>query len=107
MADDFDGNKAQNRKIAEQLFSVWAESEKRISPPRLMGSLPAWIACVLSICLLIWNAAVISGSVAQNTRRIDQIEANERQSDGDNRQMIDRMARIEAKVDIIIAEKKL
>jgi hypothetical protein len=62
---------------------------------------------VLSICLLIWNAAVISGSVAQNTRRIDQIEANERQSDGDNRQMIDRMARIEAKVDIIIAEKKL
>lgn len=106
MPDRFDGNESQNRKIADQLFTTWTEEQTRTAK-RWAGSLPAWVACILSIGLLIWNAAVISVNVAQNTRRIDQIEANERQNDGDNRQLIDRMARIEAKVDIIIAEKKL
>jgi hypothetical protein len=64
MTDDFDGNKAQNRKIAEQLFSAWSDDQAR-SAKRWYGSVPAWSACLLSICLLIWNAAVISGSVAQ------------------------------------------
>ena len=85
MPDRFDGNESQNRIIAEQLFTVWTNEQTRTTR-RWTGSMPAWIACVLSIGLLIWNAAVISGNVAQNTRRIDQIEA---------------------KVDIIIAEKKL
>ena len=61
---------------------------------------------ILSIGLLIWNAAVISGNVADNTRRITQLESDKRESETDTRGLIDRMARIEAKIDIIVGEKK-
>lgn len=104
MPDRLDGNEAQNRAVARQLFSAWEnEQERKIG--KWGTALPAWIACVLSIGVLIWNAAVISGEVAENTRRIEQIERERRQEAGDNRLMIERMARIEAKVDLILEAK--
>lgn len=106
MTDEYDGNESQGRKIARQLFSVWSEEQESAQKRSArIGSVPAWVACVLSIGLLIWNAAVISGNVSDNTRRITALEANQSQSDRDGRQMIDRMARIEAKIDIIVGEK--
>jgi hypothetical protein len=105
MPERYDGNEEQSRLIGEQLFDVWVSRQDRKSP-RWHGSLPAWIACVLSIGLLIWNAAVISGNVADNTRRISQIESDQRDATHANSNMIDRMARIEAKIDIIVQEKK-
>jgi hypothetical protein len=107
MTDRYDGNEAQNRKIANQLFDAWTEGEESNRKRRiLVGSIPAWVACVLSIGLLVWNAAVISGNVADNTRRITQIEADQRDAGRANSNMIDRMARIEAKIDIIVGEHK-
>lgn len=104
--DEYDGNESQGRRIARQLFAAWSEEQDVASKRRvLVGSIPAWVACVLSIGLLVWNAAVISGNVADNTRRISQLETDQRQSEGDNRQIIERMARIEAKLDIIVEDK--
>lgn len=104
---DFDGNEAQNRVIARQLFDVWtAEQAAKAKTHWLNGSIPAWIACALSLGMLVWNAAVISGDVADNTRRVTQLEVDQRRSEGDSRQVIERMARIEAKLDLILEDKQ-
>lgn len=99
-----DPNEASARKIARQLFSIWSE-EQEAKRSRLSGSLPAWIACVLSLAAVIWNAAVISGDVSENSRRIDKIEVEQQRQATDNRQIIERMARIEAKLDIVLEAK--
>jgi hypothetical protein len=100
-----DGNETQARTVAKQLFSVWAK-EQEGRTIRKYGSLPAWVACALSLSAVIWNAAVISGDVAENARRIDRLEVDQRQQARDNSQVIERMARIEAKLDLILEERK-
>lgn len=105
MAGVPDPNEAANRKIARQLFSIWSE-EQEAKRSRLSGSAPAWIACALSLCAVIWNAAVISGDVGDNTRRITAIELEQRSQASDNREIIERMARIEAKLDLVVEAKQ-
>jgi hypothetical protein len=103
MPDSLDGNDSQNRRIANQLFDVW---EERRGSKWLNGSAPAWIACALSLAAVLWNAAIISGNVAENTRRIDAVETEQQRAAGDSRQVIERMARIEAKLDIVLEDRK-
>lgn len=100
-----DGNEAAVRIIGNQLFDIWEERQKQ-EKGRLPASVPAWIGCILAVAGLIWSAAVISGNVSENTRRIDRVEIEVRQQAGDNRQLAEQMARIEAKVDIILGERQ-
>lgn len=97
MADD--GNTAQARVVGEQLFSIWEEKQKRKS--LLHGSFPAWIACLLSLGLVLWQAAFVASDVEENRRRLEVVEAAQIAQAGDNRTVIDRLARIEAKLDLI------
>lgn len=103
MSESLDANETQARRMANQLFDVWRE---RQGSKWLNGSAPAWIACVLSLAAVLWNAAIISGNVAENTRRIDAIETEQKRAANDGRQVIERMARIEAKLDIVLEDRK-
>lgn len=100
MPDPLDGNESSTRKIAKQLFSIWQE-EQEAKGRRLSGSLPAWIACVLSLGMLVWNGAVISSDVSESRRRIEALEIKQDQTAAASAQVIDRLARIEAKLDMM------
>lgn len=100
MPDALDGNESQNRIIARQMFAAWSKDQES-KERRIGGSAPAWIACALSLAAVIWNAAVISGDVADNRRRIEVIEVKQERSVTENHQVIDRLARIEAKLDMM------
>lgn len=95
-----DGNESQNRIIARQMFAAWSE-EQEARRTKLSGSLPAWIACVLSLLGLAWSAAVISSDVSENRRRIEALEIKQDKTATDSTQVLDRLARIEAKLDIM------
>ena len=95
-----DGNASQTRAIAEQMFAAWSKDQES-KERHIGGSLPAWIACALSLLAVVWNAAVISGDVADNRRRIEVVEAKQERGVADSHQVIDRLARIEAKLDIM------
>lgn len=91
------GNKSQVRIIAGQLFEEW---ETRQGNKR--ASWPAWGGLIMSILGMAYIAGSLVGDVAEaNTRSIEnrqKIEALERQSSA--------IARIEAKVDILMEERK-
>lgn len=62
---------------------------------------PSWCAVALSLLAILWNAATINGRVSENTRRVELLEAADRQR-GDALGRIDaRTARIEATLDIM------
>jgi len=98
-----DGNQSQVRAIGDQLFDAWEEKQNRKS--MLHGSLPAWIACILSLGAVLWQAAITSSDVSENRRRIEAIEAQQLTQSNDDRSVIDRLARIEAKLDVVAEAK--
>ena len=112
-----DGNDAQNRIIAKQMFDAFAaEQEARANTEgaraderrRLfLGSVPAWSACIIAVGSVIWNAAVVSGDISENRRRIEQVETDQKRQGETERGVIERMARIEAKLDIVLEGKSL
>lgn len=97
MTDKLDGNETQSRVIAKQLFSVWAAEQDSRTRRWLNGSVPAWVACLLSVATLIWGAAVLASDVAENRRRIELVEADK---------VGERLARIETKLDQLMAERE-
>jgi len=102
---DLDGNAAATRKVADQLFDAWSEKRDRDEGNKrraLAGSAPAWGGLLLAVLGIIWGAAVLSRDVNDHTRRIVEIENEQRTQATDNRQVIERMARIEAKLDIVL-----
>lgn len=110
MSDVLDANETQARRMANQLFDVWSErkeqKEQASGPKWIHGSAPAWVACLLSLGAVLWNAAIISQNVAENARRITAVEIEQQRAATDNRQVIERMARIEAKLDIVLEDRK-
>lgn len=101
-----DGNEVQAQIIAKRLFNVWKEEEAATTKRSIGGSLPAWVACALSVATIIWGAAVISSDVSENRRRIETIEAEQLQQARDDQASRDRLARIEAKIDVLMGEKR-
>ena len=69
------------------------------------GSLPAWGALILSIGVAIWNGGIITQSVNDIARRVSQLEADQREADRAEIDTAKQLARIEAKVDLMIAER--
>lgn len=100
-----DGNRSQNRIIAEQMFDVW-EARQSSSRSRFTASVPAWIACALSLATLIWGAGTLSGQVNRNTNDIRDLKAVQAQQSSENAARSDRLARIEAKVDVLLEGNK-
>jgi hypothetical protein len=102
---EYDGNAAQNRIIAEQLFDIWEERQRGVRS-RFTASIPAWIACAFSLATLVWGAGTLTGDIADNTRRIEVVEVVQGQQHRDNQVERDRLARIEAKVDLLIEDER-
>jgi hypothetical protein len=101
-----DGNAAQTRALAETLFDTWkAQQEGAVRRHWLGGSIPSWGACALSIGTLIWGAAVLSSDVSENRRRVELVETTQAQQTRDDQSVRDRLARIEAKIDVLMGEK--
>lgn len=97
-------NEAQARIIAKQLFDVWKaeEAEKQSKVP---GSWPAWLALVLSAGALIWAGGGHQWQITDNTRRIEAVEDSQARQATDNQQVLQRLASIEAKLDLITEER--
>lgn len=102
-----DGNESQIRTVADSLFDAWqsraAAEQKR---QRLIyGSIPAWVACALSVTAVLWQAAVTTQRVNDNDRRIIQLEVDLREYGRENKAMTQQLARIEAKMDLVLGER--
>jgi hypothetical protein len=93
----YDGNNEQTRIVAEQLFTVWETRQQGSLKKFVSGSVPAWIACFLSLGGLVWNAAVISRDVAQNTEDIKELKQGN---------VGERLVRIETKIDQLTEQAK-
>lgn len=112
-----DGNEAQNRIVIKQIFDAWAVEQEakantegaRVDERRriMLGSIPAWSACIIAVGGLVWSAAVLSGDISENRRRIEQVELDQKRQGETERGVIERMARIEAKLDIVLEGKSL
>lgn len=103
--DARDGNQSQVRVIVNQLLDE-QEVRQASSRGRFAASVPAWIACALSLATMIYIAGGLGSTVNSNTRRIEKIEAVQAQQTRDDIGRSDRLARIEAKVDLLVEGTK-
>lgn len=103
--DALDGNAAQTRLIARQIASAII-AEQASTRSRFTASVPAWIACAMSMATLIWGAGTLSSQVNRNTNDIRDLKAVQSQRDTGDQQVRDRLARIEAKVDLLVEGAK-
>lgn len=103
------GNEVTVRKIADQLFDAWTVKQEQAQKRQqlLSGSLPAYAALIMSLATLAWQVGVTSQRISDNTRRIQQIEADNRISAAENKTGAQSLARIEAKVDLLMGERGL
>lgn len=103
-----DGNAEQVRQItdalAEQAANMAVEKYVRENPnpdPRLLGRTKIEWGVIVSLCAsaasLVFTAGFLWGQVQANTKEIDSL----RQSNTDT---VDRLARIETKLDIILTK---
>lgn len=102
-----DGNDAQIRAVANTLFDSW-QAHQEVENKRkslIYGSIPAWVACALSILAVLWQAAITTQRVNENTRRIVSLEANDAERSREDKATTQQLARIEAKMDLIINER--
>ena len=103
MTDNLDGNEAQNRMIARQLFSAWSQDQEATTKKSFLdsSSVPAWVACFIAVATVIAQAAITRENVAQARSDIAQLENDRREDMRVSQLAIERMARMEAKLDIL------
>lgn len=99
-----EANEAAVRRIAKQLFDVW-EAKQAEKQDKVPGSWPAWLALVLSAGALIWAGGGHQWQITDNTRRIEAVEVRQAAQATDNQQVLQRLASIEAKLDLITEER--
>lgn len=102
-----DGNETQIRAIANTLFNSWQAEQEASSRRRnlIYGSIPAWVACVFSVLAIFWQAAITTQRVNENTRRIAALELSDQERSREDKATTQQLARIEAKMDLIINGK--
>ena len=99
MADD--GNTAQTRVIANQMFDIWeARQGKR------RASWPAWAALGLSIVGIVFAAGSLRSDVATATTRIDKLEQRADAQDRTATSVAERLGRIETKLDLALEKRR-
>jgi len=91
------GNAAQVRVVAEQLFTIWEEKQGKHR-----ASWPAWLGLAISFAVMVFSAGVLRGDVASATDRSVKNESRIEILERDRAAL----ARIEAKVDILMEERK-
>lgn len=101
------GNDAQVRAIADSLFDSWQANQDAENKRKslIYGSIPAWVACALSITAVLWQAAITTQRVNENTRRVEVLERSDQERSREDKATTQQLARIEAKMDLIIDEK--
>lgn len=98
------GNAAQVRLIVEQTIEAYRVLDKDSSSKRT-ASWPAWIALGLSVAGLIFGAGVLRSDVASATHRLEKNDAKIAAIERQNSSVEKGVARIEAKVDILMEER--
>lgn len=100
-----DGNEAQSRVIAKQLFDVWSTEQAEIAKEnrRWFGNnISGWVsATVVVLGTLIAGVTTLNKAVEANERSL----RNEASIAVIKADMSDRLARIETKLDLIISER--
>ena len=100
-----DGNEAQSRVIAKQLFDVWSTKQAEINKEnrRWFGNnLPGWISAVFVILgTLVAGVTTLNKAIEANDRSLK----NEASIAAIKADTSDRLARIETKLDLIIEER--
>jgi len=99
-----EANEAAARRIAKQLFDIW-EAKQAEKQQKVPGSWPAWIAMVLSAAALIWAGGGHQWQITDNTRRIEAVEDRQAKQAAGNEEVLQRLASIEAKLDLITEER--
>lgn len=96
-----DGNTAQTRVIANQMFDIW---EARQGKKR--ASWPAWAGLGLSCIGIVFAAGSLRSDVATANTRIDKLEQRADAQDRTATQVNDRLARIETKLDLVLEKRR-
>lgn len=95
-----DGNESQIRIIAEQIarqsFQEWKRDQENERSGITLDKVATWVALVLAIGGVLWQAAVTTQRVNESVRRIENIEAFGLDKN---------FARLEAKVDLLVEER--
>jgi hypothetical protein len=97
----------QIKAILNQAFDVWAakrdeEDAKRKQEEKLRvlgGSIPAWVACVLSILGIVMLAGGTNQRVNDTERRVGSLEVRDNQRQQDYATILARLGNIEGKLD--------
>lgn len=108
MPDTVDGNEEQAQRVARLMVEAFRQQPEPFELPergKWHASAPAWIAVALSVGTALWSAAVSSSNVNNNTRRIEALEAERAQAAAADTRVIERLARIEAKLDLVTEGK--
>lgn len=99
------GNAAQVRAVAEQLFEVWKAEQAQLGEKQ-RASWPAWLGVVLAAVTLVFSAGSLRSDVATATTRIQKLEERADSQDTAGKQVTDRLARIETKLDLALESRK-
>lgn len=102
-----DGNAAAIRAVAQTLFDTWkAEQEHAANQEqkRLVfgGSVPAWITAAMAILAVVLVAGGTNERVNGNSRRIDVLEASDREQNQQSSAIMGRLGSMDAKIDYLI-----
>lgn len=99
------GNEAQVRIVAEQLFEVWKTEQAKLGDKQ-RASWPAWLGVVLAIVTLVFSAGALRSDIATARTRIEKLEERADSQDTAGKQVTDRLARIETKLDLALENRK-
>ena len=99
------GNAAQVRVVAEQLFEIW-KSEQAKEGVKQRASWPAWLGVVLAVGGIVFSAGGRSSDMAAANTRIEKLEHRADGLEREKAQILDRLARIETKLDVVLEQRK-
>lgn len=99
------GNAAQVRVVAEQLFEVWKNEQAQIGEKQ-RASWPAWVGVILGGISIVFAAGSLRSDVAAAAVKIDKLEQRADAQDVAAKQVTDRLARIETKLDLALEQRK-
>ena len=103
------GNAAQVRAIAEQLagqlFEAWRAEQVQLGEKQ-RASWPAWLGLMLGAISIVFAAGSLRSDVAAAAVKIEKLEERADGQDAAGKQVTDRLARIETKLDLALENRK-
>jgi len=93
--------KDDQTELANELWDAWAAKHKE-NVRWWTGSLPTWISLIGVLFMGVWTAAILHSQVNENTRSIQLLREQDRSQTIDNKDLLTRTTRIEAKLDVLM-----